>query len=324
MNRSLKILVAILGIVFVISLFGPREPVDWEIYFSDAEIGQDVDAYLAMREAETGDIMEGAQKEVIWAGAPGRVTPVSIVYVHGFSATKQEIRPVPDNVARDLGANLYYTRLTGHGRGGAALARATVNDWLNDVAEAVSIGRRIGEKVVIIATSQGGTMTGLSAIDPVLMRNVAGIVFVSPNFGLASPMSGLLTMPFARTIVPLMAGAERSWQPFNEQHEKWWTTSYPTVALMPVAAAVRASASLPLSEVRIPAFFIYADSDTVVRADAIRRVADMWGGPVEQWAVELGPGDDPAAHVIAGDILSPSMTAPVSERILAWINELDQ
>lgn len=322
MSRWMKTLAAILGAAFVINMFGPRETVDWTISFAEADLGEDVEAYLNDSEAAFDDIIEGAQKEVIWAGAKGAKTPLSIVYVHGFSASKQEIRPVPDNVAASLGANLYFTRLAGHGRGGPAMAQATSNDWLNDVAEAIAIGRAIGEQVVVIATSQGGTMTAMSAVNPDVMRNVAGIVFISPNFGVASKSAGLLTAPFARTFVPLIAGTERSFEPVNAEQEKWWTTRYPIEAVFPMAASVQAAAALPFESILTPAFFIYSPQDTVVRPSEIERVAESWAGKKEIWSVVIGPNDDPAAHVIAGDILSPSLTEPVSARVLEWINGL--
>jgi len=322
MSRLLKLAAFILGVIFVINVFGPRPTVDWTITFNADELGDDVDAYLAGRESNYDDIIEGAQKEVIWAGATGAKTPISLVYIHGFSATKQEIRPVPDKVAAALGANLYFTRMTGHGRGSAAMAQATANDWLNDVAETVAIGRAIGERVVVIATSQGGTMTAMSAVDLEVMRDVAGIVFVSPNFGIVSASAALLTAPFAETFVPWITGAERSWTAHNPEQEKWWTTRYPTQAVFPMAASVRAAVGLAFEDVITPAFFIYSPEDAVVKASQIRRVANEWGGKKEIWEVELGAEDDPSSHVIAGDILSPSMTDPMAERIIAWVGGL--
>ena len=83
----------------------------------------------------------GCEKHVVWAGEPGVRTPVSLLYIHGFSATGQELRPLPDLVAADLGANLHFTRLTGHGQDGAAMGRATLADWTRDMAEALEIAR---------------------------------------------------------------------------------------------------------------------------------------------------------------------------------------
>ena len=317
-----KVLAFIFGIVFLINTFGPRETVDWTLSFQPDDIGDDPEAYLAQQESLFDDIREGAQKEIIWAGSTGAKTPFSVVYIHGFSASKGEIRPVPDRIAESLGANLYFTRLTGHGRTGEAMAQATANDWLNDVAEAIAIGRKLGERVIVIATSQGGTMTAMSAMDFALMTDVAGIVFVSPNFGIQNRGSFVLTTPFSRTWVPMVMGEERSFEPTNAQHEEWWTTRYPTKALFPMAAAVEAAYSLPYDTVQTPALFFLSDKDEVVRPKAIREVEALWGGPSEIVALNLEPSDDPVFHVIAGDILSPSQNDPMVEKVLEWISSL--
>ena len=69
------------------------------------------------------DIRPGLQKEIVWANPATKTkTPLAIVYIHGFSASKGEVRPLPDKVASALGANLFFTRLTGHGEDGAAMA----------------------------------------------------------------------------------------------------------------------------------------------------------------------------------------------------------
>ena len=130
-------------------VFGPYERISVVPTFDPATIGEDIDGYLAETEAAFEDITPGTEKRVIWAGEAGANTPLAIVYVHGFSATSEEIRPVPDMLAEELGANLHYTRLTGHGRSGEAFATASVQAWMNDVAEALEIGRRIGEEVIV-------------------------------------------------------------------------------------------------------------------------------------------------------------------------------
>jgi len=317
-----KVLAFIFGIIFLINTFGPRETVDWTLSFQPDDIGDDPVAYLEEQEGFFDDIRDGAQKEIIWAGSKGAKTPLSIIYIHGFSASKQELRPVPDRIAESLGANLYFTRLTGHGRTGEAMAQATANDWLNDVAQAIAIGRRIGERVIIIATSQGGTMTAMSSMDFELMTDVAGIVFVSPNFRIKTRGSFVLTTPFSRSWVPMVMGEERSFEPSNEQHGIWWTTRYPTKALFPVAAAVEAAYSLPYDMVQTPALFFVSDKDEVVSAKAVREVEALWGGPSEVVALELSASDDPVFHVIAGDILSPSQNDPMVEKVLDWISSL--
>lgn len=64
---------------------------------------EDLDGWLAEQEQKFGDIVPGTEKQIFWAGEAGARTPLSIVYLHGFSATLGEIRPVPDRVAAALG-----------------------------------------------------------------------------------------------------------------------------------------------------------------------------------------------------------------------------
>ena len=300
----------------------PREQISVVPTFDEASIGEDVDAYLASREMPFSDLTPGVQKRVVWHGAAGGVTPVSIVYVHGFSATSEEIRPVPDRVAERLGANLVYTRLQGHGRPGAALAKASAQGWMNDFAEAVAIGRRVGERVVVMATSTGGTLAAEAALQDALMADVAGIICVSPNFAIADPAAAVLTLPGARYWVPRVAGETRSWEPRNEGHATFWTSSYPTEALFQMAALVKHARERDYSAARVPALFWFSDADSVVDHSVTRDVAGAWGGPAEVSAVTVGAGDDPNAHVIAGDIMSPGMNDLATEGFVSWIKGL--
>jgi alpha-beta hydrolase superfamily lysophospholipase len=302
--------------------FGPYEPSDLTTDFDARRIGADVDLYLAAEEARFTDIKPGLQKQVIWAHADRRKTPVSLIYVHGYSASLQEIRPVPDEVAAALGANLVFTRLTGHARGGAAMAGAQVADWMRDVAEALAVARRIGERTVVLSVSTGGTLMAAAATQEVLAEGVAGIVFISPNFGIQSAYEPLLTLPAVRWWLPPLAGRERHWRGQNALHDRYWTTRYPSVSVLPMAALVQATRRLDFSETAVPAFFIYSPADAVVRAEETDRVVAKWGGPTRVLQPVAGPGIDPNMHVLAGDILSPANTTSVISDIVSWISKL--
>jgi len=132
MRRLIRVLFQIITVlsvaVIAFWLFGPREKVDLTADFDPRKFGEGVQVYFESVESGFDDITPGVEKRVIWQdGFKEQRTPVSILYVHGFSATSEEIRPVPDRLADALGANLVYTRLTGHGRGGDAMAEATVD-----------------------------------------------------------------------------------------------------------------------------------------------------------------------------------------------------
>ncbi len=291
--------------------------------FADSVIGGDLDAWLATREAAFGDVTPGAEKAIVWADPAGKVrTKLALVYVHGFSATRQEIAPVPQLAAKALGANLFLTRLAGHGRGSAAMAEPVVNDWMIDMAEAMAIGRRLGDRVVVIGTSTGGALAVLAAFDPNLSADLAGLVLVSPNFGVNSVLAPLLTMPFARQILPLLAGKERGFEPVNAANAKYWTTKYPTVSVLPMGALVKAAVALPFENAGVPALFLISDADQVVNPARTRRVAGKWGAAHELVAVTMGLDDDAYAHVLAGDILSPGQTERVVEKMTEWIGSL--
>lgn len=306
----------------VLWTLGPYEPAELTARFDPARFGAGVETYFKAAESRYDDITPGVEKRVIRApGHEGRRSPVAVLYLHGFSATSEEIRPVPDRVAKALGANLVYTRLSGHGRGGAALAQASVADWMADLAEALAAARAVGERVVVIATSTGATLATVAALDADLSRDVAAMVFLSPNFGIHDPKAALLNWPAARAWLPLVAGRTRSIAAVSAAQARYWTTSYPTVALLPMAALVRKVAGLPVERARVPVLFRFCDADQVVRPDITRRIAARWGGPAALQVVQMGPGDDPSAHVIAGDILSPGQTGAAVRDILDWLKE---
>lgn len=279
-----------------------------------------IDDWLRARETQFTDLTPGAEKTVVWAGEPGARTPFALVYLHGFSATRAEIEPVPQLVARALGANLFLTRLAGHGRPGAALAQASTTDWALDLDEAVGLARRLGTRIVLVGTSTGGTLAALAALDPALARDIAGIVMISPNFGLQADLAWMLDLPFGRHWLPAVMGAERSFEPQNPDHARYWTTRYPTEALFAMRAIQRQAAAAEYAGARMPLLVLLAEGDTVVDPAATRAAVARWGGPARIEVIE--GADDPGQHVIAGRILSPSTTDRVAEIIAGWIAEL--
>ncbi|SMR72988.1 Esterase/lipase [Aliiroseovarius halocynthiae] len=322
MRGALRAAMGVSAVVAALFVIGPYEPVDLEVQFDASAVGPDPEVYLARREAVFDDLIEGTEKQIIWAGEVGRKTPLSVVYIHGFSATHQEISPVQHRVAEGLGANLYNARLAGHGRSAEAMDGPTVNDWMIDFAEAMAIGRALGDEVLIVATSTGGTIAALGMFDKSASEGVKGITFMSPNFGINHAAAPLLTFPAARYWVPVVTGATRGFTPMNDAQAQFWTESYPTTALMPMAAMVKVAENSGYGIVDVPALFIYAKEDQVVSAKATEKVAADWGGIVHRHVVTPAPGLDASAHVLAGDIVSPDGTDPTVAKILDWARGL--
>ena len=68
------------------------------------------------------NIKVGVEKRIIWSDKKNIKTPIAIIYIHGFTASSEEARPLPDLLAKNIRSNIFYARLTGHGRNEEAMA----------------------------------------------------------------------------------------------------------------------------------------------------------------------------------------------------------
>ena len=104
---------------------------------------------------------------------PRNKTPLSLVYLHGFSASRKRHRAG----GRDLGGarsapTPFSTRLAAHGRTTPAeFATVTAQDWLDDAREALAVGRRIGDRVVLIGISTGALLATMAALEDNSLRH---------------------------------------------------------------------------------------------------------------------------------------------------------
>jgi hypothetical protein len=135
--------------------------------------------------------------------------------------------------------------------------------------------------VLVIATSTGGTLAAYAATEADMAVDVAGIVFVSPNFALAEPTGRVLQWPLAGLIAETLLGPERGFEPINEAQATYWTEWHPTMAVVRMGAIMREVRLRDLSLARMPALFVFSDADQVVSPPATRRVAERWGGPAQ-------------------------------------------
>lgn len=278
----------------------------------------DLDAWLATREAAAPRLRPDCEARVLWA-EPGRPTPWSVVYVHGFSASRREASPWPERVAAALGANLFSARLTGHGQDGAAMDRATLADWRRDTAEALAIGRALGRRLLVLSCSTGSTLvTGALAGGD----QADASAMLSPHFGLADRGVQLaLDAPFSARWAPWVVRGSQS-PPAASAASGIWTSGYTARAYPPMAQAVRAVRRADLGAIAAPGLFLYSPDDRVVAAPLTEQVMSRWGGRTTGVRLRAGPGDDPASHVLAGDALSPGLTDRVVAATLDWARAL--
>ena len=283
------------------------------------ELPVDIDAYLAASEKRVDEqfrLIPNTEKRVVWRESGVR-TEFAVVYLHGFSATRQETAPLAERIADTLGANLFETRLTGHGHVETPLHDVHAEDWLEDAAEALAIGERLGEKTILIGTSTGGALA-LAMSDHDAANSVSDIVLLSPNIEPWNSGAKWATRPAGFLIARIVAGETRSWTPRNELQGRYWSTTYPTTAAIEMMRLVGLTQSrLPLN-IHQNLLVLLSPDDQVVSPAATRSAFGRIDAPRKQ-LIEVSGSQDPSNHVLAGDILAPESTAEIAATIIDFI-----
>lgn len=293
--------------------FGPDQPAEREMPPASAD---QLDAWLAVQESRFTDIRPGLQRQVVWNDVPGQRTPWSVVYIHGFTASRLETAPLAEEVARRLGANLYHTRLSGHGRSSDAMGEATVQDWLADTTEALAMGQRLGERVLIIGVSTGATLGTWLANRPE-GQAVAGYVFISPNYGPKDKKAELINQPWGMKLALHLEGETRGRPSDQDAENLAWTQVYPTRALFPMMALVKRVRESDLSGFTSPLLVLYSEGDQTVDPQEIRALFPRIAATNKTLEV-VDYSEARGQHVLAGDIRAPQATGRMVQRITDW------
>jgi esterase/lipase len=280
----------------------------------------DLDPWLQTSESKFEGLRPGTAKGVVWASPDKQQTPWSVVYIHGFSATRLETAPLADQVAKALGANLFYTRLSGHGLPGQAMGEASAQDWLADTLEAVRIGKTLGRKVLVISCSTGSTLSTWLGTTP-QAADVSAFVFISPNFGLKNKMSELINGHWGQQIATAISGDTIRYEQTDPREVVAWTGSYPTKALFPMMALVKKVRDSDLSAFQKPVLVLYSAADQTVDPEEIKATFARLGS--QQKSIDaVTYSQSKGQHVLAGDIRDPQSVAPMAESIVNWTNSL--
>jgi pimeloyl-ACP methyl ester carboxylesterase len=191
---------------------------------------------------------------------------------------------------------------------------------LRDAREALAIGRLIGERVIVVGTSTGGTLALWLAQREDASAIVAQVL-ISPNLGPRSRSGELLAGPWGAQLLERLVGDEYRWTPHNAEQAKYWTWKYPSQALLPMMAIVREVRDSPLESIRQPTLIIYSPNDRVVSPDKILDAHQRLGAPIKP-LIAVETSGDPSNHVLAGRVLAPNDTARVRDWILAFTREI--
>lgn len=312
--------IALASLLLVIAALWALTPAKLESAATEVVVPQDIEGWLVEGERQAASrhgLVPETERRIRWF-ARREPTRYAVVYLHGFSATRQETAPLAEYVAVALGANLFETRLRGHGRQRDQLVDVHAEDWLQDAAEALAIAARLGERVIVIGTSTGATLAA-AIIDHPAMRAVDTIVMISPNFAPRDPNAAWLTRPAGPLLARLLVGESRSWQAHNDAQALFWSTTYP------IDSAIEMMRLVDLANRQLPAkipqrlLMFYSKADAVISAESALAVFESTESP-QKAAIEITEVGDPSHHVLAGDILSAGNTRQMADTIVAFIS----
>lgn len=265
------------------------------------------------------------EARIVWANDSAKSkTAYSLVYLHGFSASQAEGDPVHRNIARKFGCNLYLSRLAEHGIDTSdALAQLTADKYWESAKEALAIGQQIGNKVILVGTSTGGTLAlQLAAAYP----EVYALVLLSPNIAINDPNAWLLNNPWGLQIARLVKGSK-----FNESddnrdiYKQYWNSPYRLEAAVNLEELLETSMNKATFEkVKQPTLLLYyfkdkVHQDSVVKVSAALKMFDELGTPAAEKRAVAMPNT--GNHVIGSWIKSKDV-AGVEREITMFMEDI--
>ncbi len=267
--------------------------------------------YVAAQESKHA-IKPNNEARIVWVNdSLKNKTPYSIVYLHGFSASQEEGRPIHTNIAQKFGANLYLSRLAEHGIDTIdPLKNLTPEKYWESAKEALAIGRKIGQKVIIMGTSTGGTLALKLAAD--YPDEVHALVLLSPNIAINNNKAFLLNNPWGLQIAKFVTHDDyiTASDP-RDIYKQYWNWHYPLEATVQLQELIETT-MVPetFSRVKQPLLMLYyyrdeVHQDSVVSVPAMLEMFDALGTDRQQKIKQpiSGAGD----HVIGSYIKSQDL-----------------
>lgn len=281
-------LITILVIV-IVYLMGPK-PADPRYLAAMPLVPSTADSlqqFVAAQEAQH-KLKPDNEARIIWANDSARgKTPYSMVYLHGFSASQGEGDPVHKDIARQFGCNLYLSRLAEHGIDTTeALVHLTSDKYWESAKNALAIGQQLGEKVILVGTSTGGTLAlKLAAEYP----DVHALVLMSPNIAINDPNAWLLNNPWGLQIAHVVTGSKyMESQDKRAIYKQYWSSPYRLEAAINLEELLETTMNKStFSRVKQPTLLLYyfkdkVHQDSVVKVDAALEMFDELGTPAAE------------------------------------------
>jgi esterase/lipase len=270
------------------------------------EDADSLEAYIAAKE-RMHQLKPDNHARIVWADSARSKTPYAVVYLHGFSASPKEGDPVHRRFASEFGCNLYLARLADHGIDTVdAMINFSTDRWWASAREALAIGKSIGDKVILMSTSTGGTMAlALAAAFP---DDVHALINMSPNIRINNDAAFLLNDPWGLYIARLVTGSKyREWDAPPER-AKYWYSQYRLEALVELQEMLESKMTPgTFRKITQPCLTLYyykneEQQDPEVKVSAMLDMMAQLGTPPEQKRAVALP--DANAHVLGSSLVS--------------------
>ena len=226
--RFLKWLLIIAIVLIIIYLLGPSPATPLykkEMPSVPTQISS-LETYVKNNEAQH-KLKPDNEARIIWANDSSKQkTDYAIVYLHGFSASPEEGDPVHKNIAKKFGCNLYLARLAEHGIDTTdAMVNLTIDEYWESAKQALAIGKQLGKKVLLMATSAGGAWAlKLAAEYP---NDVDGLILLSPCIAINNPNAWIANNHWGLQIAHLVLHSDYISSKDSLPAEKqYWYTKY--------------------------------------------------------------------------------------------------
>lgn len=277
MKKFFRFVLMIVAVLAIVYLFGPQPatPVyDKTLPAVSADISS-IDNYVKETESQH-KIKPGNEAEIVWANdSLKQKTEYAIVYLHGFTASKEEGNPIHKNIAKKFGCNLYLSRLEGHGLDTTdQLINITAENYWQSVKQALAIGKKLGNKIIVMGTSTGGTNAlQLAAAYP---NDIAALLLLSPNIAINDPNAWIANNHWGLQIARLVKhGDFVSSKDQRDVFKKYWYSHFRLEGVSALQELLETSMTKETFEkISQPTLMLYYYKDAV-HQDSVVKVSAM-------------------------------------------------
>ncbi|MGZ8549362.1 MAG: alpha/beta hydrolase [Chitinophagaceae bacterium] len=224
------------------------------------------------------------QARVVWINdSIKNKTDYAVVYLHGFSASQEEGDPVHHQFAKKFGCNLYLSRLAEHGIDTTeAMASLTADKLWNSAKEAYAIGKQLGKKVILMATSTGGSLAlKLAAEYP----EISSLVLLSPNIAINDPLAWIANNHWGLQVAQLVKGRYNITDDSTDLEKQYWYNKYRMESITEMQELLETTMKASVFEkIKQPVLLLYyykdeEHQDKTVKVSAMKRMFRQLGTP---------------------------------------------